>query len=58
MVRGRVKSLYCLSQENGDIYRALHVDKSIIQREILNQLVKQFVFPLPPAPQAQPVAHH
>ena len=48
MIRARVSSRHCVDQSNGDLYRALHVDKNIIQREILNPEVRSFVFPIPP----------
>ena len=53
MISARVKNLYFTDESNGDIYRALHVNKNIIQSEILNPDSQPFVFPIP-VPQPPP----
>jgi len=47
MLGERVQNLYFTDESNGEMYRLLHVDKNVIQREILNPDNQPFVFPIP-----------
>ena len=49
MLKERVSNLFFTDESNSEMYRLLHVDRNIIQREILNPDTQAFVFPLPPA---------
>jgi len=48
MLRERVEAMRIEDQSNGEIYRMLHVEKNIIQREILNPSATKFTFPIAP----------
>ena len=40
--------MYFVDETNGDMYREMHVNKNLIQREILNPDTPSFVYPIPP----------
>ena len=46
MLSERATNMKIEFQANGEVYRLLHVDKNVIQREILNPDVQSFNFPL------------
>ena len=48
MLQKRAESLQFIDKTNGELYRLLHVDKNLIQREVLNPDVQNFVFPIAP----------
>ena len=53
MIGDRIKNLYFIDESNSELYRVMHVNKNMIQREILNPDAQPFVFPLPVPVEAQ-----
>lgn len=53
MIGDRIKNLYFQDESNSEIYRVMHVNKNVIQREILNPDAAAFFFPLPAPEEAQ-----
>ena len=49
LLKSRVIAMRVEDQSNGELYRNLHVEKNVIQREILNPNTARFSFPIPPA---------
>ena len=58
MIGDRIKNLYFTDESNSEIYRVMHVNKNMIQREILNPDIRPFLFPFPVPEEAkeQPAA--
>lgn len=47
MLSARVQAMHFIEDSNGELYRVMHVDKNVMQREISNPDSKPFVFPIP-----------
>ena len=53
MLSDRLASMHFSDESNGELYRVMHVNKNVIQREILNPQAQQFVYPMPVAEQQE-----